>query len=364
VKDQRRSLSWGNIGLMSLVHGAAIGGMAFYLFWHGLSWAAAIIGLVLSGITIFSISAGYHRLFSHRSYEAHPVLRLFFLIFGAGAFQNTVLEWAADHRRHHARTDTDEDPYNALAGFWYSHIGWVLLKGGPQAANRKAVIDLERDPLVLWQDRHYAAIGITAGLVFPTLLGLAFGDPLGGFVVGGALRLLVCYHATFSINSIAHRLGSRRYSDKTTARDNLFVALLSMGEGYHNYHHAFPSDYRNGQRALDYDPSKWILRSLAALGVVRNLRRASDQAVVRARLRTDERRVEGLRIHPLRRQQLRDLRVLVEQALERWQLLAGRHHGKLDLRQRRSELRQVRRNLRARLSLWRSLVRDAALSGT
>ena len=176
-------LDWRNIGLLTLVHVAAIGGMALYLPLHGLSLAAAVIGFVLTVFTIFSISAGYHRLFSHRAYEAHPALRIFLLFFGAGAFQNTALAWAADHRRHHGRTDEDLDPYNARRGFWYSHMGWVLRKTDPEIVP-PSVRDLERDPFVRFQDRYYAWVGIAAGIVLPTLLGLAFGDPLGGFIVG------------------------------------------------------------------------------------------------------------------------------------------------------------------------------------
>jgi stearoyl-CoA desaturase (delta-9 desaturase) len=275
---------------MSLVHVAALGGLALYLPLHGLSWAAVAIGAALTGITIFSISAGYHRLFSHRSYEAHPVLRLFLLFFGAGAFQNSVLVWAADHRRHHHRTDGDQDPYNARRGFWYSHLGWVVHKPEPGIV-AAPVADLENDPLVSWQHRHYGWIGVAAGLVLPTLLGLAFGDPIGGFIVGAAVRLLLCYHATFAINSLAHMFGRQPYSDRNSARDSLMVALISMGEGYHNFHHAFPADYRNGVKGHHFDPTKWILRGLELLGIARNLRRTPPAAIARARSRMDERRL-------------------------------------------------------------------------
>jgi stearoyl-CoA desaturase (Delta-9 desaturase) len=274
------------------VHVAAVGGSALYLWLHGMSLAAAVIGLVLTCLTIFSISAGYHRLFSHRAFDAHPVFRWFVLVFGAAAFQNTALVWAADHRRHHARTDSPLDPYDAGRGLWHSHMGWVLRKTDPELSTAK-VQDLERDPLVIWQKRYYALIGCVAGLVLPTALGFAFGDPIGGFVVGAALRLLFTYHVTFSINSLAHKLGAQPYSLHTSARDSFLVAMVSMGEGYHNFHHTFPSDYRNGVGRHQFDPTKWAVRALSVVGVTHNLRRTPVAAIARARARVDQRRREG-----------------------------------------------------------------------
>jgi stearoyl-CoA desaturase (delta-9 desaturase) len=200
-----------------------------------------------------------------------------------------VLAWAADHRRHHGRTDSDLDPYNAGRGFWYSHIGWVLRKPDP-SIEPLSVRDLARDPLVIWQHRYYPFIGIAVGIVLPVLLGWAFGDPWGGFVVGAALRLLIVYHSTFAINSFAHRFGAQPYSDRNSSRDSLLIALVSMGEGYHNFHHAFPSDYRNGPLAHQFDPTKWVLRLLAVVGLARNLRRTPRSVILETRLRMDERR--------------------------------------------------------------------------
>jgi stearoyl-CoA desaturase (Delta-9 desaturase) len=360
----RISLDWRNVGLLSLVHVAAIGGLALYLPLHGLSLAAAVIGLVLTGLTIFSISAGYHRLFSHRSYDAHPLLRLFLLFFGAGSFQNSVLVWAADHRRHHGRTDTDLDPYNAKRGFWYSHIGWVILKNEP-GIPATPVPDLERDPLVAWQHRHYGWIGIAAGLVLPTLLGLAFGDPIGGFVIGAAVRLLVCYHATFTINSLAHMLGRQPYSDRSSARDSLFVALLSMGEGYHNFHHAFPADFRNGVRLRHYDPTKWVLVACEYLGIARNLRRTPVPAIVRASLRMDEKRLASAEVSVTARERIVALRVAINRLAERFaqcladyeqaKAKAGREARRL-MRKLRSDLRAAALELQSAQATWRRLL--------
>jgi stearoyl-CoA desaturase (delta-9 desaturase) len=359
-------LDWRNIGLLALVHTAAVGGLATYLPLHGMTTSALIIGFVLTALTIFSISAGYHRLFSHRTYEAHPLFRLFLLVIGAGAFQNTALAWASDHRRHHAKTDTDLDPYDATRGFWYSHIGWVLRKPDPTLPP-VSIADLQRDPLLMWQQRYYAVIGITAGLVFPTVLGWLFGDPIGGFVMGAAVRLMVSYHTTFSINSIAHMLGKQPYSDRNSSRDSFLVALISCGEGYHNFHHTFPGDYRNGVRGHQFDPTKWTLRALETVGMTRNLRRTPPSAVVRARLRRDEQRLQAHKLSPETLRRLQQIREAVDHAVQRWHALlvqveklkreAGAHTRQM-MRAVRAELRVVRKELSAAYASWKRALRD------
>lgn len=270
--------------LLLLVHVAAVGGFIGYALWQGVSLASVVVGVTFAVLTIFCISAGYHRLFSHRAYEAHRGFRAFLLFFAAGAFQKSALAWSANHRRHHASTDSDHDPYDINHGFWYAHMGWVLRQGSPEITPMP-VHDLERDPLVRWQDKHFGKIGILSGLVLPTLMGWCLGDWLGGFIVGAALRLMVTYHTTFAINSFAHFVGSRPYSRLTSARDSLFVALFTMGEGYHNFHHTFPADYRNGVGRFQYDPTKWVLYGLGRLGIVKKLRRTPVMAITRARLR-------------------------------------------------------------------------------
>lgn len=334
------------------MHVVAVGGTAVYLTLRGPGLAAGVIALVLTAVTIFCISAGYHRLFAHRTYEAHPVLRFFLLTMGAGAFQNSAIVWAADHRRHHARTDTPEDPYSAAKGFWHSHVGWVMRKADP-GVRPTPVPDLERDPLVRWQRRHYALIGIATGLVLPTLLGLAFGDPWGGFVVGGAVRLMVVYHVTFSINSLAHWLGSQPYSNANSARDSFLTALISMGEGYHNYHHTFPADYRNGVRAHHFDPTKWVVRILATVGLARKLRRTPASLVLRARLRMDDHRLALKNISPAARERLHRLRAAVDDLLERWRSLEARCEAmRLKAKALRAEIRALRREVVAAYRRW------------
>jgi stearoyl-CoA desaturase (Delta-9 desaturase) len=240
--------------------------------------ALAVTWLLCSGL---SITGGYHRLFAHRSYRCSRTVAAFYLLFGAAAVQNSALTWASAHRRHHAHTDRDEDPYDARRGLWWSHIGWLLhARGHNDYAN---VPDLSRDRLVALQHRLYTPLAVGMAGVVPMLIAWAWRDPLGGFLWAGCVRLVVQYHGTFAINSVAHRFGSRPYSTATSARDNALLAALTLGEGYHNFHHCFPSDYRNGVRRLDIDATKWFIGALALAGLATDLKRASVRAVVRAR---------------------------------------------------------------------------------
>jgi stearoyl-CoA desaturase (Delta-9 desaturase) len=245
-------------------------------------WQTIALGTAWYWCSGLSITAGYHRLFAHASYRCSRGVAAFFLLFGAAAVQNSALTWASDHRRHHAHTDEDDDPYDARLGLWWSHIGWVLRVDS--ARSYANVRDLSHDRLLMLQHRYYLILaGVMAGVV-PALAGSLWHDRLGGLLWAGCIRLVVQYHSTFAVNSVAHRFGSRPYSMVTSARDNVLVALLAMGEGYHNFHHRFPSDYRNGVRRLDYDPTKWLVSGLALVGLAYDLKRVSPRAIAQASL--------------------------------------------------------------------------------
>jgi len=246
----------------------------------------AIVWFVVCGL---SITAGYHRLFAHGAYRATAPLRALFLFFGAGAVQNSALCWARDHRDHHAHTDRDDDPYSVRHGFWWAHIGWVLFdrEGGRPST---AVTDLVADPLVRWQHRAYLPVAILAAGGVPLLLGMIWGDPLGALFVAGFLRLVLQWQSTFAINSLAHTIGSRPWQRESTARDSFWLALFTLGEGYHNFHHRFPGDYRNGVRWYQFDPTKWLLWLLARVRLVGALRRVPGATLEKARALARSRR--------------------------------------------------------------------------
>ena len=231
--------------------------------------------------TGFSITLGYHRLFSHMTFRAKLPVRLFILIFGAAAFENSVLMWASEHRRHHKHVDHDEDPYDITKGFFHAHIGWLLFKLLPQPPFDN-VNDLKKDPLVMWQHRHIHLLAVMVGFGLPTLAGFLWDGwvgALGGFLIGGVAKVVVLQHGTFLINSACHTIGRQPYSTRCSARDSFLMALFTFGEGYHNYHHEFQHDYRNGVKPWEWDPTKWLIWTLSKLGLTNGLRRVPQEAI-------------------------------------------------------------------------------------
>ncbi|MBC7541936.1 MAG: acyl-CoA desaturase [Candidatus Sericytochromatia bacterium] len=247
--------------------------------WHPELWVIAI-GLHFLGQ--LSISAGYHRLYAHRSYKAHPAVQACFLFFAASAMQNSALKWCNDHRRHHVHTDEKEDPHPVTRGFFYVHMGWVMMVEKKRYRSN-LVKDLMQNPLIQWQNRNYKKLFYFQVLVLPAAIGWLCGAPIGGVAVVGLLKTLAVLHSTFSVNSVAHMFGARPYAAGISARDNPLVGFVSCGEGYHNFHHVFPNDYRAGNRRRNLDAAKWVIWTLSQLGLAWDLRRAREADVARAR---------------------------------------------------------------------------------
>jgi stearoyl-CoA desaturase (delta-9 desaturase) len=267
----------------------------WYIWQYGLNWFLVGMFLAYCIATGLSITLGYHRLFSHLSFKAKAPVKLFTLIFGAASFENSAIDWVSDHRNHHKHVDEDEDPYNINKGFFHAHMGWLMFKLYPEPPMDN-VGDLEKDPLVMWQHRYVQWIGLVAGFILPAILGALYGwasvgtlhaigiQALGGFLIGGVLRIVVVQHSTFCINSVCHCLGNRPYSTRCSARDSGLVALITFGEGYHNYHHEFQHDYRNGVKWWQFDPTKWTVWTLNKLGMTSDLRRVPAPRILLAEL--------------------------------------------------------------------------------
>ncbi len=253
---------------------------AWYHDFSGAAWAWFFIFLFASGL---SITGGYHRLWAHRAYEARLPLRIFYMLFGAQALQNSILIWASMHRVHHKNVDdVDHDPYSIKRGFWFAHMGWMLRDYPSQKLDFSNVRDLERDPVVIFQHRHYLGLALFMNIGLPALVGWSYGEAGAFLMLAGLLRLVVNHHFTFFINSLAHMWGRRPYTEENSARDNDLIALFTYGEGYHNYHHLFSWDYRNGVRWWHIDLTKWWIASLSFLGQARNLRRVPEFKIRRA----------------------------------------------------------------------------------
>lgn len=250
----------------------------------GFSWGPLLLAIVFYYLTGMSITAGYHRLFAHKAYEANPLVKFFFLIFGAATFQNSLLKWGSDHRLHHLEVDSEADPYSIQEGFFYAHMGWVFLKKNSEIKQRFAK-DFLNDKLIMWQHRYYIPIAVIVGFALPTVLGeVLFDSWLGGLALGGFARVVVVHHCTFFINSLCHTLGSTPYTDTNSAKDSWFMALLTFGEGYHNFHHYFQADYRNGINWYHFDPTKWLIKTLYGVGMAKKLKKTPQEKILAAKM--------------------------------------------------------------------------------
>ena len=255
----------------------------YYLWTHSVSWQVWAIFAFFMAWNGLSITVGYHRLWSHRTYQAHPIVKWFFLIGGTLAVQGSVFDWCAGHRLHHRHVDDIyQDPYSAKRGFWFSHIGWMLKNYPSGHYDYKNIPDLKADPVLVAQDKYYALWILLANIGLPALFGWMVGDIAGTLVLAGLLRLVLSHHFTFFINSLCHMFGTRPYTDTNTARDNPILAIFTWGEGYHNYHHFFQYDYRNGVKWWQYDLSKWIIYGLSKIGLTWDLKRIPDVTIQHA----------------------------------------------------------------------------------
>lgn len=326
-------------------------------------WIAAVVYYYMTGM---SITGGYHRLFSHCAYEAKAPVKLFYALFGAGAFQHSILKWSLDHRLHHRHVDTDMDPYSINKGFFYAHIGWMMQPQTYPANAAAFTRDLERDKIVYWQHRYYMPIAIFMAFGFPMIVGGLLGSWLGGLVVIGALRLCALHHSTFFINSWCHTFGKKNYTDEHSAKDSLLMAFFTFGEGYHNFHHTFANDYRNGIRWYHWDPTKWAIRFTALCGMAKNLRTTPDHAILAKKMQMDESQVRQKLSHRWEvalEERITLLKQNVATAQAKWLHLKEEYqalkksysdasHARLE--ELRAEMKRARREFQWHWDEWRS----------
>ncbi len=271
-----------------------------YFYYFGWDWFLFAVFMFYYPATGMSITVGYHRLFSHKAFKASWPVKLFVLLFGAAAFENSALWWSSEHRKHHKHVDTDDDPYDISKGFFWAHMGWLMFKLKP-ATPMNNVQDLKKDALILWQDKWVHAIAFFMSFILPAVIGYlyavttnnlsALAGALGGLLIPGVARVVMVQHATFCINSLCHMIGSRPYSTSHSARDSWIAAIFTMGEGYHNYHHEFQWDYRNGVKSWQLDPSKWIIWILSKFGLTDDLKRVPNERILLAETRETKRQL-------------------------------------------------------------------------
>ena len=268
---------------------------AVALLWgFGFSWVhlGLLLGMYL--LTVLGITVGFHRLFTHRAFEAHPAVKAVLAVLGSMAVQGPLLKWVAMHRRHHQHADGQEDPHSphahgggvpgVLRGLWHAHVGW-LFRPDPAGWHRY-VGDLAKDA-VLRRVSVLFPLWVVLGLLVPAVLGglltVTWTGVLLGFVWGGLARVFLVHHVTWSVNSVCHVWGGRPFASRDESRNNVLVGVLAMGEGWHNNHHAFPTSARHGLRWWQIDVSYWVIRCLAALGLAWKVRVPTAEAVTAKR---------------------------------------------------------------------------------
>ena len=256
IADLRQKISWHMIIWMITAHALAIVGI-FYL---NLATLSIVLGLYFVTCCL-GICIGYHRLLTHRSFQTFKFMRRFFATCGSLALQGGPSAWVGDHRLHHVASDTDNDPHDANKGFWYSHVGWIFYahRPGVKAVLPKLCRDIRSDWYMRLLDTGFMQVGLQAALG----LALYFFLGWGGVFCGIFLRLVVCYHITWFVNSLCHMWGYTSYKTKTLAKNNWLVAILAWGEGWHNNHHADESRVRAGLRWWEVDVSYYVIRLLS-----------------------------------------------------------------------------------------------------
>ena len=276
---------WSGSGwFLIILHLTALIGLPFYFYFRQPGWPMIVATAAVLYTSLIGITAVYHRMYAHRAYQMAKPAEAIFLFFGTVALQGSVVRWSFDHRMHHRFVDHDGDPYNVKRGFWHAHVLWMFR---PQAQIDDSVRDLLANRLVRFQDQHYLLLTIASNLLVTLLIGWWLDDLTGAFALVLVLRLVLSYNITWCINSLAHYWGAQSYSKELSARDNYIVAMITVGEGYHNYHHTFPGDYRNGIHWYHVDPGKWVVWLLSKVGLTTKLNRQPKAKILQTLVNKD-----------------------------------------------------------------------------
>lgn len=291
VKRAYQAPHWFNIFYLGFMHLGALYGILVAC--TSASSTTLAIGLVVYHIAALGITGGAHRLWAHRSYSAHWTVELFLMLCNCMANEGSIFKWSRDHRVHHKHVDTEKDPHNAERGFWYSHMGWLLVRKDPAvvAAGKEVHMeDLLQNRIVMFQHRYYPLLGLGMCFLLPAVVThLIAGQFWEGFWIAGVLRYCCTLHSTWLVNSLAHLWGTRPYLPNILPVDNLLVSIFALGEGWHNYHHAYPYDYSANEYGWwQWNPTTLFLDICAALGLVWDRRRGRVRRASPASGKEDE----------------------------------------------------------------------------
>ena len=286
-------------GTITVIPFIALGVVGWQLWNDLLHWSDIAVFLICYVLTGFGVTIGFHRHLTHRAFKAKPWVRGTLAILGSAAIEGPVIAWVADHRKHHAFADVEGDPHSphvdhgvglkgALRGLFHAHVGWLFIHTHRGNKERYAP-DLMKDPLIRWIDRRFV-LWVVLGLLFPFALGGLIGGSLDaaltGLLWGGAVRMLVVHHVTYSINSLCHFFGNQAFDTGDESRNLAWLSFFTFGEAWHNNHHAFPTSYEHGMRRWQFDPSRYVIRGLEKMGLVWDVVRISPDRQARKAVQT------------------------------------------------------------------------------
>jgi stearoyl-CoA desaturase (delta-9 desaturase) len=247
---------------------------AIYLLWNrAVNWSDITLLIVMYSLTIIGIGMGFHRMLTHRSFRAHPAVKFILLVLGSMSLEGAAIDWAATHVKHHAQADQEGDPHSPVEGFFHAHVGWLF-------KDRMASPDiyckhLTKDPIVMFVSRTFL-VWVVLSLLIPLAIG-----GWHGLLWGGLVRIFLAHHVTWSVNSICHTFGKRKFETTDQSRNEWVIGLLAFGEGWHNNHHAFPRSAFHGLEWWQFDLSGYFIRALEKIGLVRDVYRVSPEMIAR-----------------------------------------------------------------------------------
>jgi len=297
-------------------------------------------------------------LFSHKSYEAHPVLEAILLFISAGAFQGSCLKWSSDHRIHHRFEDTDKDPYSINKGFWHAHMGWMMKNESVSLPIQAP--DLVKNKFVMLQHNYYILWAIGVGYILPLVIGHLLGNAILGLAIAGGLRIFLTQQSTFFVNSLSHTLGKTPYSSEKTAKDSIIVAFLTHGEGYHNFHHKFQFDYRNGIRWFHWDPTKWMIQLASLVGLARKLKTVQFSEILKARFQVEAEKFYHSKFYE---EHVVPLQEKVIQSQIRFEQLKAEYQtaGREKINHLKAEMQLAQIEFHANMKKWKVMMRAAQM---
>ncbi|XP_050508831.1 (11Z)-hexadec-11-enoyl-CoA conjugase-like isoform X1 [Diabrotica virgifera virgifera] len=287
-----QDLVWTNIIIYVVAHCLALWGY-WRMFTGRMTWKIYAYMHIFGYLAAFGITCGVHRLWSHKAYKAKLPLRIFLMLMQTSTLQNNIYIWARDHRLHHKYTDTDADPHNSNRGFFFSHVGWLLMKKHPEVKHKGKTIDMSdvaADPVVKFQKKYYLPLALFLGLIVPTVFSrYILGESLIDSCLNTLMKNIFLLNATWSVNSVAHIWGWKPYDRTIKPAENPTVSILTWGEGWHNYHHTFPWDYKAAELGnYRMNPSTGFLDLMAYLGQAYDLKTASPEMVRKRIARTGD----------------------------------------------------------------------------